>query len=58
MPRKKQEIPKYGTVKQKGILYYRARIKDCDGKRVTLYARTPEDLYAKVKKAEQAIPDT
>lgn len=55
MPRKKQEIPKYGTVKRKGILYYRTRIKDCDGKRVALYARTPEDLYAKVKKAEQAI---
>lgn len=40
-------IPEYGTVIKKGVLYYRTRIKDADGKLVALYARTPEELYNK-----------
>ena len=49
MPRKKKVIPEYGTCIRKGIEYYRTRIVDSDGKRVSLYARTPEELYEKVK---------
>ena len=44
MARKKKEIPKYGTVVLKGVEYYRTRIEDADGRRVALYARTPEEL--------------
>ena len=57
MPRNKQAIPDYGTVTQKGIIYYRTRITDADGKRVALYAHTPEELYKKVKKAKKAVED-
>lgn len=57
MPRKKEVIPDYGTVIQKGIVYYRTRITDADGKRVALYAHTPEELYKKVKKAKKAVED-
>lgn len=57
MPRNKQVIPDYGTVTQKGIIYYRTRITDADGKRVALYAHTPEELYKKVKKTKKAVED-
>lgn len=40
-----------------GIEYYRTRIQDADGKRVALYASTPEELYAKVEAAKQQIKD-
>ena len=55
MSRKNQMIPDYGTVIQKGILYYRTRIKDVDGRRVALYAHTPEELYGKVQEAKKQI---
>ena len=47
MAKRKMIIPEYGTVIKKGVLYYRPRIKDADGKLVALYARTPEELYNK-----------
>ena len=47
MAKRKMIIPEYGTVIKKGVLYYRTRIKDADGKLVALYARTPEELYNK-----------
>ena len=47
MAKRKMMIPEYGTVIKKGVLYYRTRIKDADGKLVALYARTPEELYNK-----------
>ena len=47
MAKRKMIIPEYGTVIKKGVLYYRTRIKDADGKLVALYARTPEALYNK-----------
>lgn len=50
MARKKKEIPKYGTVVLKGVEYYRTRIEDADGRRVALYARTPEEFLKKWKK--------
>ena len=55
MARKKKEIPKYGTVVLKGVEYYRTRIEDADGRRVALYARTPEELLEKVEDAQRQI---
>ena len=47
MAKKKTEVPKYGTITLKGIQYYRTRIMDADGKQVSLYATTCEELYKK-----------
>ncbi len=30
-------VPEYGTVMKKGVLYYRTRIKDANGKFIALY---------------------
>lgn len=57
MARKKKLIPEYGTCVRKGITYYRTRIVDADGKRVSLYAKTPEELYEKVQEAERLIAE-
>lgn len=38
-----------------GVEYYRTRIVDSDGKRVAIYAKTPEELYEKVQNAKQKI---
>lgn len=57
MPKKKETIPEYGTMELKGITYYRTRITDADGKRVSLYAETPELLFQKVKEAKREIED-
>ena len=38
-----------------GVEYYRTRIEDADGKRVALYARTPEELYDKETEALEQI---
>lgn len=51
----KNIIPEYGTITLKGIEYYRTRIKDADGKRISLYARTPEELYEKVQEAKKQV---
>lgn len=47
MAKKKTQIPKYGTITLKGIQYYRTRITDADGKELSLYAATCEELYWK-----------
>lgn len=57
MARKKIIIPEYGTCTRKGNTYYRTRIADSDGKRVSLYAKTPEELYKKVQEAERLIEE-
>ena len=57
MARKKKVIPEYGTCVRKGQTYYRTRILDSDGKRVALYAKTPEELYDKVQEAESLIAE-
>lgn len=54
---KRKPIPKYGTVVQNGLTYYRTRITDADGKRVALYGRTREELYDKVEEAKRQIED-
>lgn len=57
MAKKENKIPQYGTYTKKGITYYRTRIKDADGKRVELLAKTPEELYRKEQEALQKIED-
>lgn len=57
MAKKKQSMPQYATTVIKGVEYYRTRIEDADGKRVTLYARTSEELYSKVQAARRQIAD-
>lgn len=57
MARKKKLIPDYGTTTIKGVEYYRTRIADADGKRVSLYALTREELYDKVQEAQHLIKE-
>lgn len=57
MGRKKKQIPAYGTVTLNGIEYFRTRVEDADGKRVALYAKTPEELYEKVEEAKRQIEE-
>lgn len=52
---KRRAIPKYGTIEQGGVVYYRTRIVDSDGKRVALYGRTREELYDKVQEAKAQV---
>lgn len=54
---KKNIIPQYGTVTQKGIQYYRTRILDADGKQVSLYAATCEELYEKELEARRQVEE-
>ena len=48
-------ISTYGTVMKRGVLYYRIRIKDANGKLVAIYAKTPEELYDKETLALEQI---
>ena len=53
----KTQIPKYGTITLKGIQYYRTRITDADGKELSLYAATCEELYEKQLEARQQVEE-
>ena len=55
MAKKKETVKAYSTTTIKGVEYFRTRITDADGKRVTLYARTSEELYQKVQDAKRTI---
>ena len=57
MAKKKECIPKYSSTVKKGVLYYRTRITDADGKRVDLYATSCEELYRKEMDARRIIED-
>ena len=50
-------IPQYGTVTRKGVLYYRTRILDADGKQVSLYGTTCEELYDKEQEARRQVAE-
>lgn len=52
---KKKNIPQYGTTTIKGHTYYRTRIADADGKYVSLYATTREELYKKQLEAQRKV---
>ena len=57
MAKKKSNIPQYGTVMRSGVQYFRTRVTDADGKQVSLYATTCEELYKKEKEALQQSED-
>lgn len=57
MAKKKSDIPQYGTVMRSGVQYFRTRVTDADGKQVSLYATTCEELYKKETAARQQIED-
>jgi integrase len=57
MAKKKECIPNYSSTTKKGVLYYRTRITDADGKRVDLYATTCEELYKKETEARRVIEE-
>lgn len=57
MAKKKENIPQYGTTMRNGIQYYRTRIVDADGKQVSLYAKTREELYEKESEARRQVED-
>lgn len=57
MAKKKNNIPEYGTVMNNGVLYYRTRILDADGKQVSLYATTCEELYEKQLDARRQVEE-
>ena len=57
MAKKKQSVPEYGTVTRKGTLYYRTRITDADGKQVSLYATTCEELYDKQLEGRRQVEE-
>ncbi len=54
---KKNDIPNYGMIEEKGYVYYRTRVKDADGKTRTLKAKTPEELYEKECKMRDEVED-
>ena len=55
MAKRQTIIPQYGTVMKRGVLYYRTRIKDANGKLVAIYAKRPEELYNKETLALEQI---
>lgn len=55
--RKPKVLPDYTTCVQHGYTYYRSRIVNADGKRVSIQAKTKEELYIKIQKAEQQISE-
>lgn len=57
MAKKKEQIPQYGTIMLKGIQYYRKRIQDADGKQMSLYATTREELYQKEQEARRQVTE-
>lgn len=54
---KKKTIPQYTSVERKGIQHYRTRILDADGKQVSLYATTCEELYEKQLAARRQVQE-
>ena len=57
MENKQETKPTFSRTMIKGIPYYRTRITDADGKRVSLYARTEKELAVKLAMAKGVIED-
>ncbi|MGN0181176.1 MAG: hypothetical protein ACI4DP_02000 [Candidatus Ornithomonoglobus sp.] len=51
----KKKSKQFGTFTTNGIEYYRTRIKDQDGKRITLYAKTVDELSEKIAEVKEQI---
>ncbi len=56
-PVKKEIIPDYGTVTRSGTVLYRTRVSTGNGKYISLYAETPEELYQKEKETRRQIEE-
>lgn len=54
---RKKVVPEYGTIMKRGVQYYRTRMQDADGKWISLYAQTPEELYDKSIEMKRSIED-
>ena len=54
---RKKVVPEYGTIMKRGVQYYRTRMQDADGKWISLYAQTPEELYDKSVEMKRSIED-
>ena len=52
---RKKQTKQFGTVIRSGIEYYRTRIKDQDGKRITLYAKTVDELCERIEETKEQI---
>lgn len=57
MATRKPNIPQYGTVMRGANPYFRTRIMDADGKQMSLYATTREELYKKELEARRQVKD-
>ena len=55
MAKRKPLLPDYGTVQIKGKIYFRTRLSDDEGNRISLYAASREELYEKVMEVEKQI---
>ena len=55
---RKREIPEYGTITKRGVQYYRTRMQDAEGKWISLYAQTREELYDKALEMKRKIEET
>ena len=55
MAAKRKRIPRYGTVQIKGNTYYRTTVIDNEDNRISLYAKTREELYDKEMAALEQI---
>lgn len=51
----KRRIPRYGTVDINGNIYYKTYVRDTEGNRICLYAKTREELYEKEMDALEQI---
>lgn len=52
---RRKQTKQFGTVIRSGIEYYRTRIKDQDGKRITLYAKTVDELCERIEETKEQI---
>ncbi len=55
MAKRKPILPDYGTVQIKGKTYFRTRVSDNDGNRISLYASSRDELFEKVLEVEKQI---
>ena len=51
----KKHIPRYSTVEINGYTYYRTTVTDTEGKQISLYGKTREELYDKELAALEQI---
>lgn len=54
----KKRIPRYGTVTIGGHTYYRTTVTDNEGKQISLYGKTRQELYDKELDAIEKIEKT